>query len=232
MGQTARLRLIRDQFIAGHSGRHLDSVPPETPIRDVVDRCRVWESHADPAVRRVCKPSPEQTYPAIVVGDADSISETTRVAAVNRPRPGPDQLEDLLRRLLLSMDPPVPIPEVHPVEKLLQRLVTETQSRQSPQSWPSPVVSPPAGLEQMLRSFLSGQQPTRQPPRPRPVRRDWNGVVCFSCGKSGHAATRCPNLNESFPFMQLGWRAEKTPGGFIMIPPRVSQDRRRAEKGA
>ena len=47
MGQTARLRLIRDRFIAGHSNcdlrRHLDSVPPETPIRDVVDRCRVWE---------------------------------------------------------------------------------------------------------------------------------------------------------------------------------------------
>ena len=45
MGQTARLRLIRDHFIAGHSScelrRHLDSVPPETPIRDVVDRCRV-----------------------------------------------------------------------------------------------------------------------------------------------------------------------------------------------
>ena len=41
MGHTARLRLIRDRFIAGHSScelrRHLDSVPPETPIRDVVD---------------------------------------------------------------------------------------------------------------------------------------------------------------------------------------------------
>ena len=61
MGQTARLRLIRDRFIARHSScelrRHLDSVPPETPIRDVVDRCRVWESHADPEVRWVSKPS-------------------------------------------------------------------------------------------------------------------------------------------------------------------------------
>ena len=57
MGQAARLRLIRDRFIAGHSScelrRHLDSVPLETPIRDVVDRCRIWESHADPAVRRL-----------------------------------------------------------------------------------------------------------------------------------------------------------------------------------
>ena len=130
------------------------------------------------------------------------------MAAVTRPKSGTDQLEDLLRWLLLAVDPPAPIPEVPPVEKLLQRLVTETQNRMSP------VVSPPAsaGLEQMLRSFLSGQQPTRPPPRPRPVRRDWNGVVCFLCGKSGHAATRCPNLDESFAFMQQGWRAEQTPG--------------------
>ena len=36
MGQTARLRLIRDRFIAGHNScelrRYLDSVPPETPM--------------------------------------------------------------------------------------------------------------------------------------------------------------------------------------------------------
>ena len=203
MGQIARLRLIRDRFIAGHSSceprRHLDSVPPETPIWDVVDRCRVWESHADPAVRRVSKPSPDQNYPAYFMGDSDSISEKTHVAAVTQPRSGPDQLEDLLRRLLMAVDPPAPLPEVPPIE-LLQRLVTESQSR------PSPVFSPPAsaGLEQMLRSFLSAQQPMRPPPRQRPIRRDWNGVVCSSCGKSGHAATRCPNLNESFPFMQPG----------------------------
>ena len=87
MGQTARLRLVRDLFIAGHKScelqRHLDSVPPETPLQDVVDRCRIWESHADPAVRRVSKLT-------------DSISETTWVVAVTRPRSGPDQLEDLL----------------------------------------------------------------------------------------------------------------------------------------
>ena len=68
MGQTPRLRLIRDRFIAGHAScelcRYLDSVPPETPIRDVVDRCRVWESHADPEIRRVSKPGPDPIYPA------------------------------------------------------------------------------------------------------------------------------------------------------------------------
>ena len=41
MGQTARLRLIRDRFIAGHGScdlrRYLDCVPPDTPLRDIVD---------------------------------------------------------------------------------------------------------------------------------------------------------------------------------------------------
>ena len=72
MGQTARLRMIRDRFIAGHSScelrRHLNSVPPETPIRDVMDCCHVWESHADPAVHRVSKPSSDPIYPAYAVG--------------------------------------------------------------------------------------------------------------------------------------------------------------------
>ena len=42
---------------------------------------------------------------------------------------------------------------------------------------------------------------------------------------------RCPSLNEAFPFLQPGWRTEKTSGRFAMIPPRVTTDRRRAENG-
>ena len=71
MGQTACLRLIRDRFIAGHESfelhRHLDCLPPDTPLLDVVDRCRVWESHTDPSVRRVSKPMPEPGYPAYMI---------------------------------------------------------------------------------------------------------------------------------------------------------------------
>ena len=104
MGQTARLQLIRDRFIAGNSScvlrRYLDSVPPETPIRDVVDRCRVWESHADPEIRRVSKPGPEPVYPAYVVGESDEGVDEVQVPTVNQPKSPPDQVEDLLRRLL------------------------------------------------------------------------------------------------------------------------------------
>ena len=165
MGQTARLRLIRDRFIAGHSNcdlrRHLDSVSPETPIRDVVDRCRVWESHADPAVRRIGKPNPEPTYPTYAVGDTDSDNEVTRVAAVTGQRSGQNQLEDLLQRVISTTERPAPKPEVSDIEKLLQQLVREPQNR------PPAVVNPPVPttLERLLCSFLDEQrQRQRQPP--------------------------------------------------------------------
>ena len=76
------------------------------------------------------------------------------MAAVTRQKSGLHQLEDLLRRILTAVDTPAPTSEVPAVEKLPQRLVGETQSR------PPPVVSPPepVGLEQMLQSFLAGQQ--------------------------------------------------------------------------
>ena len=190
MGQTARLRLIRDRFIAGHAScelrRYLNSVPPETPIRDVVDRCQAWESHADPEIMRVSKPGLDPIYPAYVISDSDKLVDEIRVGAVTKPKSTMDQMEELLRLLLVGVNTPVPVPapvlEVPVVEKLLQLLVTETQIRQ-----PAPVVaSEPAGLESLIRSLLSGQIAPAPQRRQGSFRRDLNVVVCFSCGKAGH----------------------------------------------
>ena len=99
MGQTARLRLIRDRLIAGHGicdlCRYLDCVPP---LRDIVDRCRVWESHADPEVRRISKPMPEPAYPTYVVKQSEYETEPVRVATVNKPNSSVDQSEELLKK--------------------------------------------------------------------------------------------------------------------------------------
>ena len=53
----------------------------------------------------------------------------------------------------------------------------------------------PGGLEKLLRLVLSGQQTLGQQARQRPARRSWNDLVCFSCGKAGHGANRCPWMN-------------------------------------
>ena len=145
--------------------------------------CGVWESHADPEIRRISKPSPDPIYLAYVVGDSENIVEKIRMAAFAKPKSTPDQVEDLLRRLLAGMASPAPVPapvpEVPVVEQLLQHLVAETQSRQA-----APVIPPePVGLGNLLRSYLSGQQTSGQQTRQRPIRRDWNGIVCSSCGK-------------------------------------------------
>ena len=130
MGQTAWLRLIRDRFIAGHNScelrRYLDSESPETPIRDIVDRSRVWESHADPESRRVSKPGPEPVFPAYVVGESDKGADDLRVAAVATSQSMPDQVEicfvDCWRVRLPPTLVPTPAPEPPAVERLLQHL--------------------------------------------------------------------------------------------------------------
>ena len=99
----------------------------------------------DPAVRRIGKPNPDPTYPTYAIGDSDSDNETTRVAVVTGQRSGQNQVEDLLRWVISTAERPAPKPEVSDVEKLIQKLVRETQSR------PPAVIGPPVPttLEQM-----------------------------------------------------------------------------------
>ena len=216
---------------------------------------------------------------------SDHVGETIQVAAVTKPKPPPDQLDDLLRRFMVNMaalapqevqaageltdhlmveirslEPrptsdqvkvqltrliskgaaPVPfqapVPRVPTGNTLLRCQVAETQSHQ-----PAAVGSPePVGFG----SYPLGQQTSGPQIRRMAVERNRDGIKCFSCGKSGHAAkvgscrVRCPNLNESFPFMQPGWgggrrglRGGGGGGGFTMILPRELQDRWRTENG-
>ena len=59
---AVRLQLVRDRFITGQEHRalrrHLDSVCPDTPISDIVDRCRVWESHEEEVARPTAEHEP------------------------------------------------------------------------------------------------------------------------------------------------------------------------------
>ena len=52
MNEQARHIMIRDKFIASQRQcalrRQLDGFAQDTPIGEIVDSCRVWESHSDP----------------------------------------------------------------------------------------------------------------------------------------------------------------------------------------
>ena len=159
MGQVARLRLIRDRFMAGHANcdlrRYLDCVSPDTPLRDIVDRCRVWESHGAPETRRISKPSPDPTYPAYTVGLDEYSDEPVCTVSVNRQNDRMDQIDELLRKLLVALRemkpvaPPTRVPDSSSMDKLLEMLTSQIK-RSEPVL---PPVTDPTGLEDMLRSI-------------------------------------------------------------------------------
>ena len=231
IGQTLRLRLIRDRFIAGHEScelrRHLDCLPPDTPLRDIVDRCRVWESHSDLSGRNVSKP--ELTYPAYVVKPAEKDPEPVRAVTVNKPERSVEDTNELLRKLVDMLtpgtNPTVKAPEPSVLDKLVQ-LLTEKVAARKPVL---PVPKDPTKLETRLQTYLENRRMPNQEFRQRPVQRDWSEVKCFSCGKAGHSATRYPSFDITFPFILPGWKAEKTSTGYMMISPRRAMDRRQAE---
>ena len=191
MGQTAQLRLIRDGFIAGHNScdlrRHLDSAPPETPIRDVVDRCRVWESHAT----RKLTGRETLLWIRLRVGGTEINYDITKVAVDADPKSDQNKLMDVILRTLTNTESPTSEPEIQEILERLQQMLRE---------------SVPKRPEQTFESLWDGRRPRqRQPPRLRQQRRNMTGLICFSCGRPGHTSQRCPDFNETLPFQQPGW---------------------------
>ena len=141
---------------------------PETPNRDIDDRCRVWESHADTEARRFSKPGPERAVPIYAVDEPGCGVEDRMVSAVTIPPMAPDPLETLLRRLLptpvVPALPPKPLPTE--LERLLQHLLVELQA---PKSAP-PAKTRITDMETLLQGlFLRIPAPASRA-RPGPIR--------------------------------------------------------------
>ena len=43
-------------------------------------------------------------------------------------------------------------------------------------------------------------------------------VGCFSCGELTHEMDRCHELDESFPFLPVGWQADRIGEEFLLRP--------------
>ena len=231
IGQTARLRLIRDRFIAGHGScelrRHLDCLPPDTPLRDIVDRCRVWESHAELADRNVNQP--KMTYPAYAVKPMEREPEVVRAVSVDKPANPVDNSSEILKKLVDMLAPGSNMTRKAKEPSALDKLVHLLREQVVERKPAVPVTPAPTRWDTKFKTFLDNGRMPDQGLGQRPVQRDWSAVKCFSCGNSGHSAARCPKLDITFPFILPGWRAEKTSIGYMMISPRRAMDRNQTE---
>ena len=193
MGHMARLCIIWDRFIAGHGscelGWHLDSVAPEIPIRDIVDCCRVWESHADLDNRRGGRPGPERALPIYTVDDVGGGRDDRTMAAVTTSL---DQLESLLRWLLPTsvVPPPPPKPVPSDLAQLLQWLLREAQTLQHVPSVKTGITVIQILLQNLLPVSPSPDSRTQLVP---------DIETELQCCVPGHGATRCPVLDVSLP---------------------------------
>ena len=193
---SACLQLVRGRFIAGQRKcsirRHLDSVGPGTPIRDIVDRCRVWESHAEDTDSWGVCPSPERPRPVYRV---DGMQTECKPGFFLNDQ---DVLGLLMRQLLPApaLSPPRATPIPSDRELPIQRLMgTEHPGR--------PVLQERSSLtdiEIFMQSLLPVGSLEEEHVRPTADRHE-STVVCFSCGVSGHVASQCPVLDYSFPFL-------------------------------
>ena len=116
MKEQARDTMIRDKFITGQREcalrRQLDDFAQDTPIGEIVDSCRVWESHSDPdriatvncesdvgnqpgdSRTRKCRKSVANVQPKVV--------DTERQEPVVGNKEDPSVIEVLVNQLLQS----------------------------------------------------------------------------------------------------------------------------------
>ena len=140
-------QMVRDRFIDGQAEcalhRHLDSLKPETPMSDIVDSCRVWESHRD-----------VETEPGIMSNrrPVHAICQVGVDELIRTPLPEKESLEEIISKLLPTPAPPKTRKDPIPSDRdlLVQRLLgTLAPSK--------PVVrerSAVTDLETMLLSWL------------------------------------------------------------------------------
>ena len=127
---------MRDRFITGQEHRalrrHLDSVGPDTQISDIVDRCRVWESHEDRNSGPISRHEP--TGPRGVFQVTQQISDEHSGMSTE---PDKNSLEFGIRLREMVQQPAPENSETIDIEHLLRRLLpvdTEIEETKQPTS--------------------------------------------------------------------------------------------------
>ena len=187
-----QLQMVRDRFIDGQAEcalrRHLDSLGSDTPMADIVDCCRVWESHLEVEIKQQTR---TDRCPAC------AICQVTVDEQAPAESPETELLEDIIRKLLPT--PALPPPEAAPIPSDRDLLVQRLMGAICP---PQPVAqerSRVTELETMLLNWLPVGTVTEEDAS-SPNSSSDSAEGCFSCGVFTHTTDQCQTLDESFPF--------------------------------
>ena len=141
----------------------------------------------EPESPRVIYQVVEDNMPDVALEDSDVLDQIRRhllpTPAVSPPKatPIPSDPKLLIQRLLGI---------VHPVQPVVQERSSLTD------------------IEIILQSMLPVGSVTEEDVQ-LPAHRQEPTAGCVSCGELDHATERCPVLDESFPFLPPGWRADR-----------------------
>ena len=194
---SIQLQMVRDRFIDGQVEcalrRHLDSLEPDTPMSDIVDFCRVWESHRDVKI---------ETLISADRRPAREVCQVTVDKQIPTTSPKTDNLEDIIMKLL-------PTNRDVLIRQLMEAICPKTPVAQER--------SAATELETLLLNWLLvGTVTEEDAASPDPSTDSAEG--CFSCGDLTHPTDQCRTLDESFPFLPTGWQAEHIGDQFILGP--------------
>ena len=207
---TIQLQMVRDHFIDGQAEcalrRHLDSLGPNTPMTDIVDCCRVWESHCEVEIH---------PWTSADRRPARAICQVTEVEPAPATSTETETVEDIIRKLLPT--PALPPLQAVPILSDRDVLIQQLMEAICP---PTPVPqeqSAATDLETLLLNWLPvGTVTEEDAASPDPSTDSAEGY--FSCGGLTHKTDQCQTLDESFPFLTTGWQPEHIRDQFILGP--------------
>ena len=150
---TIQLQMVRDRFIDGQAEcalrRHLDILGPKTPMTDIVDCCRVWESHCEVEI---------QPRTSTDRRPAHAICQVTEVEPTHATSTETETVEDIIRKLLPT--PALPPPQAVPIPSDRNVIIPQLMEAICP---PTPVPqerSAATDMETLLLNWLQSRRKT------------------------------------------------------------------------